>query len=157
MSVRTLKITAYILGLITLTSDQLLKSITLWRIPDNGIFLFNSKLLSIQLKLALNDYIAFSIPIPRSIIYVLTISLCTGIFYFFLQAAKNNKTILALPLAIITGAALSNLLDRMMRGAVVDYFNLTIYNYHWATFNLADSLITICAIIILIANFRKKI
>lgn len=157
MSSFKLKITALAIGIGVLLADQAIKFIFLWKIPDSGIFLIKNVLLAIQLKMERNPFIAFSIPIPQVLIFILTIILLAGLFYFLVQNAKHNLRVTTISLGIIMGAASSNLLDRIIHGAVVDYLNITIYNYHWATFNLADSLITIGALIIIITNFRKKI
>ena len=44
-------------------------------------------------------------------------------------------------LSLILGGALSNLVDRIRMGRVVDFLDFYIRSYHWYTFNLADSAI----------------
>ncbi len=48
-------------------------------------------------------------------------------------------------LALILGGALSNLVDRIRAGRVVDFLDVYYRNYHWPTFNLADSAIVVGA------------
>lgn len=48
-------------------------------------------------------------------------------------------------LALISGGALSNLIDRIRFGRVVDFLDFYFHSYHWATFNLADSAIVVGA------------
>lgn len=48
-------------------------------------------------------------------------------------------------LALILGGALSNLFDRVRAGRVVDFLDVYFRNYHWPTFNLADSAIVVGA------------
>jgi signal peptidase II len=48
-------------------------------------------------------------------------------------------------LALILGGALSNLYDRIRAGRVVDFLDVYFRNYHWPTFNLADSAIVVGA------------
>jgi len=48
-------------------------------------------------------------------------------------------------LALILGGALSNLVDRIRWGRVVDFLDFYIKDYHWYTFNLADSAIVVGA------------
>ena len=48
-------------------------------------------------------------------------------------------------LALIMGGALSNLLDRIRLGRVVDFLDVYYSNYHWPAFNLADSAIVVGA------------
>jgi signal peptidase II len=42
---------------------------------------------------------------------------------------------------LILGGALSNLLDRIRVGRVVDFLDFYVRSYHWASFNVADSAI----------------
>jgi len=46
-------------------------------------------------------------------------------------------------LSLILGGALSNLYDRMRTGMVEDFLDFYLRNYHWYTFNLADSAIVV--------------
>ena len=55
-------------------------------------------------------------------------------------------------LALIAGGAIGNLIDRIRFGAVVDFLDFYIGNYHWPAFNVADSAICIGAGMCLIVN-----
>jgi len=48
-------------------------------------------------------------------------------------------------LSLILGGALSNLVDRIRMGRVVDFLDFYIRSYHWYTFNLADRAIVVGA------------
>lgn len=48
-------------------------------------------------------------------------------------------------LALVLGGAVSNLLDRIRYGRVVDFLDFYYGSYHWFTFNLADSAIVVGA------------
>ncbi len=48
-------------------------------------------------------------------------------------------------LALILGGALSNLVDRIRAGRVVDFLDVYFRSYHWPAFNLADSAIVVGA------------
>ncbi len=48
-------------------------------------------------------------------------------------------------LSLVLGGALSNLADRIRMGRVVDFLDFYFRNYHWYTFNLADSAIVVGA------------
>ncbi len=48
-------------------------------------------------------------------------------------------------LALILGGALSNLVDRIRFGRVIDFLDLYFRGYHWPAFNLADSAIVVGA------------
>lgn len=46
-------------------------------------------------------------------------------------------------LALISGGALGNLVDRVAYGEVIDFIDWHWYGHHWPTFNIADSSITV--------------
>lgn len=56
----------------------------------------------------------------------------------------------AAALALIVGGAIGNLIDRIRFGAVADFIDFHIGAWHFPTFNVADSAITIGAILFLI-------
>lgn len=59
-------------------------------------------------------------------------------------------------LALILGGAVGNLVDRVLHGFVVDFIDVYYGTWHWPAFNIADSAITIGAIVLLIDAFRPK-
>jgi signal peptidase II len=52
-------------------------------------------------------------------------------------------------LALILGGAAGNALDRMIHGGVTDFLEVRLWTYIWPAFNVADSAITIGAILVL--------
>ena len=55
----------------------------------------------------------------------------------------------ALPLALIIGGALGNLIDRLLAGQVTDFVLLFFGHYAYPAFNLADSAITVGAVLLI--------
>lgn len=62
----------------------------------------------------------------------------------------------ACSLSLVIGGAAGNLIDRVRLGNVIDFFDFYIGNWHYATFNIADSAIVIGIIMLLLQNFFKK-
>jgi signal peptidase II len=58
-------------------------------------------------------------------------------------------------LALITGGATGNLIDRVRFGSVIDFLDVYIGKYHWPAFNVADSAICIGAGLCLIINILE--
>jgi signal peptidase II len=52
--------------------------------------------------------------------------------------------------ALLLGGATGNVTDRIVHGAVTDFFEVLIGTYHWPAFNVADSAITIGAALIIL-------
>ncbi|MBO5704997.1 MAG: signal peptidase II, partial [Alphaproteobacteria bacterium] len=75
------------------------------------------------------------------IILVIITGFVIGIilYYLFVRAKKYE----AIPLSLIAGGALGNIIDRIRFGAVVDFLDFHIGGYHWPAFNVADICIVI--------------
>ena len=58
--------------------------------------------------------------------------------------------------ALVLGGAVGNVIDRIRLGAVVDFLDFYIGNYHWPTFNVADCAICIGVFLILVRTFIIK-
>ena len=59
-----------------------------------------------------------------------------------------GETMLATALALIMGGALGNVIDRIRIGAVVDFVQWHAAGFYWPAFNVADSAITIGAVLL---------
>ena len=57
-------------------------------------------------------------------------------------------------MALILGGAAGNVLDRLLRHSVTDFIDFHIGNYHWYTFNIADSAIVVGAGLVMLELFR---
>ena len=51
--------------------------------------------------------------------------------------------------SLLLGGAVGNLVDRLVRGAVVDYLDFHAGGWHWPAFNLADTALCLSALILL--------
>ena len=61
---------------------------------------------------------------------------------YFWRTSTQDRLMLS-SLALILGGAVGNLLDRIATGSVTDFIDAYVGTYHWHTFNVADSAITI--------------
>ena len=68
----------------------------------------------------------------------------------------KGERLVALGLALILGGALGNLWDRVTLGHVVDFLDFHWAGYHFPAFNLADSAITLGAILLILDMFVSK-
>lgn len=62
----------------------------------------------------------------------------------------------AIGLSLIFGGALGNVLDRVLQGSVTDFLDFHVGDYHWYTFNVADTAISSGAILILLGMLRAN-
>ena len=78
-------------------------------------------------------------------------------FYLILLLYRGGVTKwVACAIALIIGGAIGNLYDRLTLGYVVDFIDFCIGYWHFATFNLADSAISIGAVMWIISNYYKS-
>src|SRR4051812_26537278 len=59
-------------------------------------------------------------------------------------------------LALILGGALGNLIDRLRFGQVVDFLDFHAAGWHWPAFNVADSAITVGAVLLILEGFVNR-
>lgn len=59
-----------------------------------------------------------------------------------------------LAFGLLLGGALGNLLDRLARGAVVDWIDVRWQSFYWPAFNVADIGITLGAVLMLVCELR---
>ncbi|MDH3389831.1 MAG: signal peptidase II [Gammaproteobacteria bacterium] len=74
---------------------------------------------------------------------------CTFILWV-LSRLRRQEIVLAVALMLILGGALGNLVDRMLYGYVIDFIDVHYRNWHWPAFNVADSAISIGAVLLLL-------
>ena len=85
------------------------------------------------------------------------IALAVSVFIVLWMARLTpGKTLLGIALALVLGGALGNLLDRVFLGYVVDFIDVHYLNYHWPAFNVADSAITVGAILLIIESLCHR-
>lgn len=75
----------------------------------------------------------------------------------WLKRLKSDETWLAVGLALVLGGALGNLVDRVVFGHVVDFILVHWQNrWYFPAFNLADSAITVGALLLALDMFKSK-
>ena len=73
-----------------------------------------------------------------------------GVIAFLLWKDRTYSRFGGVGLAIILGGAAGNVVDRLVRGKVIDFLDFYIGSHHWPAFNLADSAIVIGAAVLLL-------
>ena len=79
------------------------------------------------------------------ILSITAIIIIFKIIHFSIKCNLNNH----LSYVLIISGAVSNLLDRVLHGFIVDFIDLHVQNWHFATFNIADISIFIGSILLL--------
>lgn len=82
--------------------------------------------------------------------------LISGVCIVMLAKAERADWRTALPLALIVGGAFGNLIDRIRFGYVVDFVHWYYGDFHWPVFNLADSAITLAALLLVASSLLPQ-
>ncbi len=110
-----------------------------------------------QLNYITNKGMAFGINLPVGISFFSGISLIITCFLvWILWRERKNNLLVRISLAFILGGAIGNLIDRILFGEVVDFFDFMIGDFHWYIFNIADSAVTVGIILMLFYSFLFK-
>lgn len=88
----------------------------------------------------------------RLILIFITLVLCFGVGILLY---KSQTVFGMLGYACVLGGALGNVIDRIYFGAVFDFIDVHLYNWHFYTFNGADSFITM-GVIFLLGEYIKE-
>ena len=135
-------------------TDIFLKRIFL-ALPGQEYFILGSL---VKLKLATNKGVAFGLLAQTGLLANQQLFLYFYIFiflilaYWLIKEYRKKNRILMSALTLIIFGALSNLLDRLFFGAVIDYLDLKYYS----VFNLADVMIMAGVVIIIFSGYLKK-
>ena len=78
----------------------------------------------------------------------------SGLMIYLLHKSRG-RPVFCLALALILGGALGNVIDRALYGHVIDFLDFHLAGWHWPAFNVADSGITVGAILLVLDSFRK--
>ena len=78
-----------------------------------------------------------------------------GILVAWLRRLPAGNTGARVALVLILGGAAGNVIDRLMYGYVIDFIDVFYGSWHWPTFNIADSAISVGAFLLLLDAFRE--
>lgn len=105
-------------------------------------------------SLAYNPGAAFGIFANQRLLFFVFTAISIAVIFYITVTHTRGKTSLNLLIGAILGGILGNLIDRIRLGYVVDFIDFYIKDYHWPTFNIADS--SICIGIGILAIFILK-
>jgi signal peptidase II len=80
----------------------------------------------------------------------LAVSISSVIVVWLWRLRMTGQTVLSLGLSLVLGGAIGNVVDRVILGHVIDFIQIFINGWPFPTFNVADSSITVGAILLII-------
>lgn len=112
----------------------------------------------LSLSYATNTGAAFSLFAGHTALLALFSALISLVIAVWAWRLVPEEQGLRLPLALILGGAVGNLVDRALLGYVIDFIDAHWYEaYRWPTFNIADSAVCVGMFILIISSFRSPV
>ena len=88
--------------------------------------------------------------------FFIGIALIAAAVISVLLVRHAGEKLFCFSLSLILGGAVGNVLDRIVLGHVVDFLDFHAAGWHWPAFNLADSAITVGAVLLVADSFRQN-
>ncbi|MBO5443000.1 MAG: signal peptidase II [Alphaproteobacteria bacterium] len=113
-------------------------------LAERGVVVYSS---FFSLVRAWNTGVSFSMFNNWGTAGVIALSLVslTIVVFLLLWLKSEKERIIQVALGFIIGGACGNVIDRVRLGAVFDFLDFSVGDYHWPAFNAADSFICIGA------------
>jgi signal peptidase II len=90
----------------------------------------------------------------KAVVVTLLATAALGAIVFYAMTLGSETRLSRFALTLVVAGALGNLVDRLVAGAVVDFVDVYWGNWHFWAFNVADSCISIGAVLLIIDMFR---
>lgn len=103
-----------------------------------------------------NDGAAFSILVGKRIFLILIAVLVIVMLIRYIKKNNIQNKLELVSISLIIGGSLGNLMDRLVRGYVIDFLDFKLFNYNFPIFNLADTFIVIGVFLLLLKEIRKE-
>jgi signal peptidase II len=88
-------------------------------------------------------------------VFFMAIALLAAGVILYLLHRHADSPLFSFGLSLVLGGAIGNLIDRIALGHVVDFIQLHAGGYYWPAFNVADSAITIGAVLLIWDSMKK--
>jgi len=132
------------LGIITLdqVSKYLVKThVALGQfVPETGFF---------RITHTTNTGGAFGIFANQAFLITLVAIAGVATILIYVRYAPLNRMPVRVALGLVLGGTVGNLIDRLAFGSVVDFIDIGVSHYRWATFNIADSALVVGIVVLL--------
>ena len=103
-----------------------------------------------------NTGAAFSILTGQRLLLILIAVIILILIFNYIRKNKVEGKIEKIAFSLIIGGSLGNLIDRIVRGFVVDFLDFKIFGYNFPIFNLADTFIVVGVLLLLITTITRK-
>ena len=141
------------IALLVFIGDQVTKAMVVRSIPEHAVIpiiphFFNLTNVN-NAGAAFGMFSDAPSPLKTAILIIVSAALLSVVLTYAWRSPRLHWEA-GVGLALILGGALSNLVDRIRLGRVVDFLDFYMHGYHWYTFNLADSAIVVGAFFLIL-------
>jgi len=102
-------------------------------------------------------FLAGASPTVRALFLIGVWIFASGLIVYYVAKMKTEDILLTYGMSLILGGAVGNLIDRVRLGEVIDFLDFYISTYHWPAFNVADSAVTVGAVILFYKLIRGQV
>lgn len=138
------------LAIVIVLADQVTKLLAMEYLRDGAIALAPS----LNLALAFNTGAAFSLLADaggwQNLFFVVVALVVSVVIFMMMRRLGASDKQVAIALMLVLGGAIGNVIDRVRLGYVIDFIDVYYRHWHWPTFNVADSAITVGAILLVL-------
>lgn len=108
----------------------------------------------LQLIYVQNFGVAWSM-FNNKMLLIIAFSAVAICYLIYILRQYRTHLIIHFGILMMLGGAIGNVLDRLIRGFVVDYIDVVIFGYDFPVFNIADMLLVCGVILIFVETLRK--
>lgn len=101
-------------------------------------------------------FLASAGPVFRSVFFLGVTAVAVVLIVYYLSKTRKDEPLLIFSLSLILAGAVSNLIDRLRFGEVVDFFDVYVGAHHWPAFNWADAAISTGAFLLIVQMVRDR-
>lgn len=96
-------------------------------------------------------------PFFRFAFFIAVSVLAILLIFYYLRKSEKVNLLQGISLSLIMGGAFGNLSDRIFYGGeVIDFLDFYIGSHHWPAFNVADSALSVGAVILMITMMGRQ-
>jgi len=141
------------LAMVVVVLDQATKLLALLHLQHGPIELAPV----LNLALAFNTGAAFSFLADaggwQNLFFIVIAIVMSAVILVMTHRLASGDVQVAVALMLVLGGAAGNLIDRVRFGHVIDFIDVYYRAWHWPTFNIADSAITVGAVLLVLDAF----
>lgn len=103
-----------------------------------------------------NNGAAFSILTGKRLFLIIVTILIIAMIIYYIKKNNIKDKINIIAFSLVLGGSIGNLIDRIIRGYVVDFISIKVFKYNFPIFNIADSFICIGVFLLVFISLRKE-